>query len=110
MLAHHLNINLPSFHITLLPQHPDDWPDYARQIFIQNGWANRMAHDRTFKTPEGLEQMIWRESGELIGDTKDFLKFIKQAYDQEYNLDDGTLADIAKENYEEVLASKQASK
>lgn len=68
MLAHHLHINMPDFHIQLIPKHPDEWDEYARQVFIQNGWAKRMARDRTIKSPERLGgQMIWRESGELIG-------------------------------------------
>ncbi|KAI8914778.1 hypothetical protein DFJ77DRAFT_463295 [Powellomyces hirtus] len=97
MLAHHLRTNLPDFHIELIPKHPSQWEEYVRNTYTQKRWSERMARDRTYKDPARLQQMIWRKSGELIGDTGDFLKMMKETYNEELNLSDDLLNDISKE-------------
>ncbi|KAJ3146915.1 putative malate dehydrogenase 1B [Geranomyces variabilis] len=100
MLAHHLHANLPDFHITLVPKAPSSWQDYVATTFAQNRWDARMSRDRKFKKPEDLNQMIWRDSGELIGDTANFLRMMKETYDQELQIDDDLLLEVSKENME----------
>ncbi|KAI9105387.1 hypothetical protein DFS34DRAFT_588723 [Phlyctochytrium arcticum] len=106
LLAHHLHRNLPDFHATFLPQRAEQCSDYIRKLFMKNRWDRRMARDRKYKGTEDLPQCIWRESGELIGSTADFLKLIKDTYGQEYDVEDSVLAEIAQENYKRLLANE----
>ncbi|KAJ3018235.1 putative malate dehydrogenase 1B [Thoreauomyces humboldtii] len=99
MLAHHLHANLPDFHVELVPKHPDQWDEYVQTTFAQRRWAHRMASDRTYKQPDStsLPQMIWRKSGELIGNTKDFMRMMNETYNEQMTLDDDMLSDISNE-------------
>ncbi|KAJ3147663.1 putative malate dehydrogenase 1B [Geranomyces michiganensis] len=105
MLAHHLHANLPAFHITLVPKHPTSWADYVATTFARNRWDARMSYDRRFHKPEDLNQLVWRNSGELIGDAADFLRMMKARYNQELQIDEELLVEVSKENME-ALAGK----
>jgi hypothetical protein len=98
MLGHHLQKNLPDFHISIQMKAKEEWNDYKHQLFHQKRWSERMSFDRTFKTADQLPQLIFRPSGELIGDTNDFIHFVKHAYAVEMSFDDALLTDIAIEN------------
>ncbi|ORY52023.1 hypothetical protein BCR33DRAFT_649163, partial [Rhizoclosmatium globosum] len=75
-LAYHLCANLPEYgvEINLIPPH--EWEKYKREIYEEQGWATRRARDRTIKALDELPQLIWRESGELIGNTEDYIKLV----------------------------------
>ncbi|KAI9190861.1 uncharacterized protein BJ171DRAFT_538454 [Polychytrium aggregatum] len=98
-LGCHLAHNLPNFRVDIIMLPPPEWPDYQRTVYIQNGWDHRMSFDRKMKTPDQLDQMIWRRSGQLIGDTSDFVKLIWHAYRIQLNLPDSLLVEIAEENH-----------
>jgi hypothetical protein len=105
MLGHRLNRNLPDFQISIIYKSVRDWPEFIDAQYRKYGWSTRLARDRTIKTIEELPQLIWYESGELIGiefsyagSTRDFLKHCQGAYDvlDEVGLD--LLHGIAEEN------------
>ncbi|KAI9017176.1 hypothetical protein BC832DRAFT_543841 [Gaertneriomyces semiglobifer] len=78
MLSHHLQRNLPDFHVELIPKMPAEWETFATEVFKQHGWEQRPARDRTHKTLAMLPQLVWRESGELIGNAADFVKLVNR--------------------------------
>ncbi|KAI8818573.1 uncharacterized protein EV422DRAFT_537543 [Fimicolochytrium jonesii] len=104
VLAHRLLTNLPDFHADFILKHPREWDAFVEATVTQNHWTHRLARDRTLKTPKNLPQLIWRESGELIGNTKDFLDLMKATYDQDLDVNDIELRRIAEENMSELLA------
>lgn len=67
MLAYYMEKNLPAFQVTVIFKNEDNWTGFVEQVFQTNGWATRLAHDKSSKTKQSLTQMIWYSSGELIG-------------------------------------------
>ncbi|KAJ3188130.1 putative malate dehydrogenase 1B [Gaertneriomyces sp. JEL0708] len=110
MLSHHLQRNLPDFHVKLVPKLPSEWEAFAAEMFDQYGWKQRPARDRTYKDLTSLPQMVWRESGELIesaGHSSDYLELIKITYNEEFYVDENTLREIARENLNGLTNSHQ---
>ncbi|KAI8924995.1 hypothetical protein BC831DRAFT_392908, partial [Entophlyctis helioformis] len=103
MLGYHLQDNLPDFKVRVHAKTAAEWPAFVKEMFGTYGWGVRVARDRTHKQPDRLDQLIWIESGELIGKCRaDFLGLIRHAYNQEYNLDPELLESIAAENVANV--------
>ncbi|KAJ3214383.1 hypothetical protein HDU67_001716 [Dinochytrium kinnereticum] len=75
-MAYHLAHNLPDFKVEVIMKTPDEWEEYSQEVYNENRWAERRARDREIKGLDDLPQIIWRKSGELIGNTSDFLKLI----------------------------------
>jgi hypothetical protein len=98
MLGYHLERNLPDFHVSIrfIPQ--EEWTKFVSNQFQLNGWNVRGARDCSIKKPEQLKQLIWYDSGELIGNTEDFLVHIKRAYNFENPIEASLLKQIAVEN------------
>lgn len=67
MLAHYLRKNLPDFHMTVVIKSASEWGTFVQSIHNKNGWGIRLARDRTIKKVRDLEQLVWYDSGELIG-------------------------------------------
>lgn len=67
MLAYYLQQNLPDFSVQIVFKGQEEWKEFVDLHFTKNGWNTRMARDGTIKKREGLEQLVWYESGELIG-------------------------------------------
>ena len=74
MLAYYLERNLPDFQISVIFKSAEDWKKFVELHHKKNGWQVRLARDRTIKSIDSLQQMIWYESGELIGMTIYFPK------------------------------------
>ncbi|KAL2918125.1 putative malate dehydrogenase 1B [Polyrhizophydium stewartii] len=104
MLGYFLERNLPDFHVAVEPRPDADWRSFVEHKFRENGWDMRSARDRNLKKPDAMEQLIWIETGELVGDACDFLKLIKHSYNHETNLDDALLGRIAVENVANLKA------
>ncbi|KAJ3034965.1 hypothetical protein HDV00_004506 [Rhizophlyctis rosea] len=108
MLGHHLSRNLPNFRFEPRPVAPDEWDEVARKVYVQYNWADRPARDRSIKVPgDALQQMVWRGSGELIGNADDFINMMKATYNQEVDIPQETLEAIARENLETLLGTKK---
>ncbi|KAJ3054705.1 putative malate dehydrogenase 1B [Rhizophlyctis rosea] len=108
MLGHHLSLNLPHYRFEPRPIVPDEWDEVARKIYVQYDWADRPARDRTIKVPgDALQQMVWRRSGELIGNANDFISLMKATYNQELDISQDTLDAIAQENLKTLLDTKK---
>ncbi|KAI9332382.1 hypothetical protein BDR26DRAFT_824029, partial [Obelidium mucronatum] len=75
-LAYHLCANLPEYSIEINLVPLKEWDSYKRSVYQENGWDNRRARDRKIKTLDELQQIIWRDSGELIGNTEDYIKLV----------------------------------
>ncbi|KAI8851160.1 hypothetical protein BC829DRAFT_387473 [Chytridium lagenaria] len=75
-MAYHLAHNLPDYKVEVIMKTPDEWEDYRDIVYEENRWGERRASDREIKPIDSLQQMIWRKSGELIGNTSDFLKLV----------------------------------
>ncbi|KAI8615154.1 hypothetical protein BC830DRAFT_1124020 [Chytriomyces sp. MP71] len=82
-LAYHLATNLPDYTIEINAIPRAEWDAYRLSLYTENDWAERRARDRKIKQCEELSQIIWRESGELIGDTEDYLKLMRHSYGEE---------------------------
>ena len=67
MLGHYLQKNLPDFHIIIDFKREQEWDSFVHSIYEQKRWGDRMASDRTIKPESELSQLIYRPSGELIG-------------------------------------------
>lgn len=128
MLAYYLERNLPDFQISVTFKSADDWKEFVELHHKKNGWQVRLARDRTIKSIDSLQQMIWYESGELIGmsiyipksailvlfakltpfylsahyagNAHDFIAYTKKSYNQDIpaTADPDLLAQIAAEN------------
>jgi hypothetical protein len=98
MLGYHLQKNLPDFHIEIVMKKDTEWYNFVVETHASKGWGDRMAFDRTIKDSSDLYQMIYRPSGELIGDTKAFIAYVKHAYKLEMDFDKDLLYEIALEN------------
>ncbi|KAJ3317352.1 putative malate dehydrogenase 1B [Blyttiomyces sp. JEL0837] len=79
-LAYYLMANLPDYHAEVITVTDDKWENYKNQVFENNGWGSRPARDRKLKKPDELPQLIWRKSGELIGNTDDYIKVTRHCY------------------------------
>lgn len=66
MLGHSLAYNLPDFQIKLIPVSNDQWPSFTTKMHKEKYWSIRHSRDRTIKKVQ-LEQLIWYDTGELIG-------------------------------------------
>ncbi|KAJ3089916.1 hypothetical protein HDU96_003592 [Phlyctochytrium bullatum] len=108
-MAYHLARNLPDFQVTVTMLTPDDWEEFRDETYEAHRWVERRARDRTLKTLDDLPQIIWRKSGELIGNTADFLRYAKEAYDQELQFDEQTIQEISRENFVSACHSKYTS-
>ncbi|KAI8898921.1 hypothetical protein BC833DRAFT_525316 [Globomyces pollinis-pini] len=103
MLSYFLQKNLPDFNITIVPQHPNEYQSYLNKIYKENGWEFTLARDRKIKKPDNLNQCIWISSGQLIGNTDDFLVYVKESYGQESLIEDPDLLEsIAQESSKSV--------
>ncbi|KAH9268556.1 hypothetical protein BASA84_000161 [Batrachochytrium salamandrivorans] len=98
MIGYHLQENLPDFHVEILPKTDNEWSVFVSQMFNDYAWLLRPARDRTIKSPNSTCPLIWAKTGELIGDTNDFLKLIKHNYNYEIKADKELLDDITREN------------
>ncbi len=67
MLGYHLERNLPDFHVSVSFKSDENWKEFVESIYKKNGWNIRLARDRSIKPIDSLRQMIWYETGELIG-------------------------------------------
>ncbi|KAJ3197154.1 hypothetical protein HK101_005671 [Irineochytrium annulatum] len=76
---------------------PEDWEEYRRSTYEQHGWSERRARDRSVKTLDDLPQIVWRKSGELIGNAEDYIALVKQTYNQEIVVDNEQLHAISRE-------------
>ncbi|KAI8843289.1 hypothetical protein BJ741DRAFT_660332 [Chytriomyces cf. hyalinus JEL632] len=82
-LAYHLAANLADYTIEINTIPPEEWDSYKKSVYEENEWALRRARDRKIKKVDELDQLIWRESGELIGNTRDYIELMKHAYGEE---------------------------
>ncbi|KAJ3322371.1 hypothetical protein HDV06_003091 [Boothiomyces sp. JEL0866] len=99
MLGYYLQKNLPDFKVTVMFKNDSNWKEFVNGQFKSHGWEIRVARDRTIKNPEGLDQLVWYDSGQLIGNARDFSAYAKSAYNQDnLDMDDQLLKDIAAEN------------
>jgi hypothetical protein len=67
MISYHLQRNLPYYHVTIKFIQKHDWTQYISSEFKKHGWNTRLSRNRTIKKPESLNQLIFYDSGELIG-------------------------------------------
>lgn len=102
MLAHHLSANF-DFDVKIEPIHPDKWPEHQKAVYLANNWNKRRAFDRTIKSVCELDQIICRQTGELLGSTRDFIQLIKRWYNIELNFTAEYLDTITNESYERLV-------
>jgi hypothetical protein len=98
MLGYHLERNLPDFHVSIRFVPADEWSQFISHQFQIHGWNVRVARDCSVKKPEQLKQLVWYDSGELIGGTEEFVTHIKGAYNYESPIEMSLLKQIAAEN------------
>jgi hypothetical protein len=105
MLSYHLERNLPDFSVTITYCKPEDWESFVSEQYRIHGWKVRLSRDRTIKDPAKLTQLIFYTSGELVGNTRDYVEHIKQAYNVQDKMDNELLKNIARENTESFYQS-----
>ena len=111
MLAYYMEKNLPDFNVTVTFKSDADWSGFVEKIYQKNIWHSRVARDRTIKSVQSLDQLIWYDSGELIGmflttthiqnigNAADFFKYSTDCYGLDKLTDDQELlCSIAAEN------------
>jgi hypothetical protein len=98
MLGYYLEKNLPALTVSVFLLGPTEWDKYVQEQYTEHGWSVRLSKDRTIKQKYALEQLVWYNSGELIGNTEDFLSFVESAYGVKNMSDDELLGAIALEN------------
>ncbi|KAJ3413157.1 hypothetical protein HDV05_008360 [Chytridiales sp. JEL 0842] len=75
--ARHLTANLPSYGVEVILQaNTSEFDAYKKSLYEENQWRVRFARDRTMKAPKDLQQVVWRRSGELIGNASDYFKLL----------------------------------
>eukprot|EP00842_Homolaphlyctis_polyrhiza_P006539 jgi/Hompol1/6887/HPOL_005112-RA len=67
MLCYFLQENLPDFKVTMHIQSDANWASFVEERFREFGWDSRWARDRRVRRASELQQLVWVESGELIG-------------------------------------------
>lgn len=77
-MGYYLEKNLPDYHVSISILTETSWQKFSREMYNENGWDARLAKDRTLKS--NLGQLIWYNSGELIGDANDYMTFVEHAY------------------------------
>lgn len=81
-----------------------EWDDWVDSCISENHWDGRLTANRSSLNRNSLSQLIYRNSGELIGNTSDFIQWIKHSYGFERQFDN--LDDLAKVNQELYLNQK----
>ncbi|EGF83930.1 hypothetical protein BATDEDRAFT_85529 [Batrachochytrium dendrobatidis JAM81] len=105
MMGYFLQENLPDFHVKVILHTDESWKLFVPEMFNQYAWNIRPARDRKIRNPYDLDQLIWVESGELIGNARDFIKLIHHNYGYENLLDSELLDKIVAENMTSLSAS-----
>ncbi len=103
MLCHHLNRNLPNFHVQLeYFTDKNEFLAYAVELGMKHEWfSSPPQYELKLKGTDDLNEqtcVVYRESGEYIGSAQEFIDLIKISYGVEHPMDDASLIDISYEN------------
>lgn len=67
MAGYYMQQNLPDFAVKVIMVASDEWTSFVEEKHKASHWDIRVARDQTLKPTKDLNQMIYYESGELIG-------------------------------------------
>ena len=73
---------------------------FTKLVCPSNNWeslSSELQRKHGFKTKD-YQCVVWTVSGRLIGNQNDLVKYCKDIYNVECDLDQGTLLDVAEEN------------
>lgn len=96
--------NLPDFHVKVIFKDESEWDDWVNSIISENHWDTRLKASRSNLVRDSLSQLIYKNSGQLVGNTLDFIAWIKHSYGLELNFDN--LDEIAKVNHQFHLKNR----
>jgi hypothetical protein len=75
-----------------------EWKTWVDHAVKEYGWNDRLSVDRSYLDVNRLDQLIYKASGQLVGNTVDFIAWIKHSYGIQLHFDN--LDEIALVNQE----------
>ena len=106
-LGYYLEKNLPDFHVQVIFKNAFEWSDWVDQAILENHWEGRLTANRSCLDKDSLSQLIYKNSGQLIGNTSDFIEWIKHCYGLELKFNGlDEIAQVNHEFYQQILSEK----
>ena len=106
-LGYYLEKNLPDFHVQVIFKNASEWSDWVDQAILENHWEGRLTANRSCLDKDSLSQLIYKNSGQLIGNTSDFIEWIKHCYGLELKFNGlDEIAQVNHEFYQQILSEK----